>query len=112
MSSITAMVITALLVPTIFIAMLPRRWLVRSMLIWLVMPLIVYFAVIAYEIATRPPPPNLFENIAFGFMLVATIGAIPWLIVCVIGFGLGFLLRRIVHPGDRVAKIRDVEARE
>ena len=106
--NLTAIVIAALLVPAVLASTLPQRWLVKSMLLWLVLPLIVYVAVVIWEMLTRPPVPNLFENLAFGFMLVATIGGIPWLIACVIGFGLGFILRRFARPGDRVAKIPDV----
>lgn len=106
----TAIVIAALLVPAILAATLPRRWLVRSMLVWLILPLIGYLAIVIWEMITRPPVPNLFENLAFGFMLVATVGGIPWLIACVIGFGAGFILRRFVRPGDRAAPIADIAA--
>ncbi|MBB5686507.1 hypothetical protein [Sphingobium boeckii] len=104
----TLIVIAALIAPAVLVVILPRRWLVRAMLFWLVLPLIVYCGIVIWETITRPPVPNLFENMAFGFMLVATIGGIPWLIASVIGFGLGFLLRRVVRPGDRAGPVATV----
>jgi hypothetical protein len=85
----------AVAVPAILVASLPQRWLRPAMLLWVLSPIVVYCGVIAWEIATRPVPENALGNAVFGLLLIGSITAVPWLIGCAIGFGMGFALRRL-----------------
>jgi hypothetical protein len=85
--------VAALAVPAVLIAMVPRRWLGRTMLGWAVMPLLVYIGVIVWESATRPGTEISLENAMLGFSLISAIFVIPWALACAVGFALGFGLR-------------------
>ena len=69
----------------------------RFMLMWLASPALVYAGVIAYEAATRPPDPKLIEHALIGFSLISAFVIIPWLVVCGLGFWLGFRIRRVLR---------------
>jgi hypothetical protein len=64
------------------------------MLAWAISPAIAYMGIIFLEMLTRPAVDNPLGKAFFGFMLVASIGAIPWLICCAIGFAIGRTIRR------------------
>jgi hypothetical protein len=85
----------AIALPAILVASLPQRWLRWAMLLWVLSPVVVYCGVVAWEIATRPVPEHALGNAVFGLMLIGSITAVPWLIGCAIGFGVGFALRRL-----------------
>lgn len=93
------LVIAVLAVPAVLIALVPRRWLGRTMLGWAVMPLFVYIAVIVWESATRPGTTISLDNAILGFSLISAIAIIPWLIACAVGFAVGFGLRAIFRRG-------------
>ena len=78
------------------VVLAPARRRGRIMLMWLASPTLVYVGLIAFEVATRPPQPKLFENAILGFSLISAFLIIPWLAVCGLGFGLGFLIRRVL----------------
>lgn len=78
----------------------PARWRGRAILGWLVLPAVLYFGVVLYEAATRPPQEKLVENALLGFSLISALFIVPWLGVCGLGFGLGYLLRRRLRGPD------------
>ena len=75
-------------------AWVPARWRMRAMIAWLLLPAFVYWAIIAVELFTRPAIDNALGTAIFGFLLIGSVVAIPWLALCLTGFGLGFVLRR------------------
>ena len=83
----------------------PRRWLIRVMLLWLVSPVIVYFAVILWETATRPGTETSLSNALLGLSLISAIVLIPWLIFSAVGFAVGLGLRKIVRGKADTAPI-------
>ncbi|MGH6911255.1 MAG: hypothetical protein ACREEG_13795, partial [Phenylobacterium sp.] len=78
------------------IVLAPRRWRGLFILMWLASPALVYVGVVAFEAATRPPQPKLIEHAVMGFMLIGAFVIIPWLVVCGVGFWLGFRIRRVL----------------
>lgn len=84
-------------VPVVLVAGVPRRMLRSVMLTWVALPIVGYFAVIEWEMLTRPganyPPGTALT----GFMLLSPIIAPPWLILCLISFGLGLAIRSLLH---------------
>ena len=73
---------------------MPGRWLLRGLIAWILSPAVVFFLVIIGETLTRPPVDDALGKAFFGFMLIASIMAIPWLVLCLLGFGIGMVLRR------------------
>ncbi|MEO5625882.1 MAG: hypothetical protein ABIQ70_07740 [Dokdonella sp.] len=64
------------------------------MIAWLLVPAFVYWAMIAMELLTRSVVDHALGTAMFGFLLIGSVVAIPWLVLCLIGFGIGFVLRR------------------
>jgi len=87
----------ALAISALLIAVVPRRWLGRTMLAWAVLPLIAYVGVIAWESASRPATDISLENAILGFSLISAIFIIPWAIACVVGFAIGFGVRALIR---------------
>lgn len=91
-------------VPLIAVIFAPRRWLNHSMALVLVSPAIVYVAIVAWEMLTGPPEAKALELAFAGFGLVSAFLAIPWLVICLIGFGIGLGVRRLLRGrSDRTA---------
>lgn len=85
-------------------ARVPRRWLLRLLAAWLASPAVIYWVLVIGEMSTRPIPDDPLGTTLFGFMLIASVVAIPWLVLCVTGFGIRFLIRRRFGPHkNRVA---------
>lgn len=89
-----AQVAMAVALPAGLVAAVPRRWLTRTMVLWLLSPLFVYVAVVVWELATRPPVENPLGKALLGFMLISALTAIPWVVLCAAGFLIGFAIRR------------------
>lgn len=89
----------ALVAAALVVVLAPARWRGRAMLGWLVVPAPVYVVLILVEVLTRPGQENVLQNALLGFSLISAVLIIPWLVVCGLGFGLGFLLlRRLRGP--------------
>jgi hypothetical protein len=89
--------IVALAVPLILIPAVPRRWLGWIVLLWVLSPAIYFFGMLIWEAATRPPGGYTLGSAFYGFMLLASLLAPAWLVLCLVGIGIGFLFRRIVR---------------
>lgn len=89
-----ALVAIAVVVPAGLVAAVPRRWLTRTMVLWLLSPLVVYVAVVVWELLTRPPVDDPLGKALLGFMLISALTAIPWVILCAVGILVGFGIRR------------------
>ncbi|WP_421993415.1 hypothetical protein [Roseococcus sp.] len=96
MGNIWAEIGLAIAALALLILLVPRRWLGRTILLWLVSPLIVYVAVILWESITLPTRYGL-GNAVYGFMLISSILALPWLIGSALGLAIGFGLRRLLR---------------
>ena len=93
-------IIAAVSVPLLSAAVAPRRWLKRSMALAFIFPVILYFGIIVWELLTRPPEAGALGLAFSGFGLVSAVLTIPWLVICLVGFGIGFAIRRILR-GNR-----------
>ena len=96
------------LVAAVLVAAVPRRRLGWTMLAWVLSPIVGYFGVLAWEALTRPGISSYPVGTAFyGFMLISPLLALPWLALCLVGFGVGLGLRwvlrqKVAHPAARV----------
>ncbi|MEO8012143.1 MAG: hypothetical protein ABI650_10900 [Dokdonella sp.] len=75
------------------LAGVPRRFLLRALGAWLLSPAFIYWALVAVESGTRSGPDNPLATAVFGFLLVASVAAIPWLVLCLSGMGIGLIIR-------------------
>ena len=97
----------ALVVPALLVALVPRRWLGRTMLAWAFSPLIAYVGAIAWEGATRSGTEISIENATLGFSLISAIFIIPWAIICALGFVAGFALRALIRRTEPKTRAPD-----
>ncbi len=74
------------------------RRLVRNMLLWALAPAILMAGIMALGSLFSSAPGSGFYNVAFAGMLVGTIIVIPWMVVCGIGFAIGYAMRRRNPP--------------
>lgn len=101
-----------LLAPVALVLLLPRRWLRLAMILWAVSPAFAYAVVAGWELMTRKADSATAANAAHGFLIIASLAAVPWLIACALGFGLGFLLRRALgRDGPALNERRGMRAR-
>ncbi|WP_376089180.1 hypothetical protein ACE7GA_17490 [Roseomonas sp. CCTCC AB2023176] len=96
----TAIAGAAALAAVLMVAV-PRPWLPATMIAVLLLPVLAYLGVIGWEIATRPPEPNAARNALLGFMLISSVAALPWLLVCGVAFAAGLALRAVLRPHAR-----------
>lgn len=95
----------SLLFSAFVVAVVPARWLLRSILLWLVSPIPGYVIMIVWDSFGRTHTPHAMSNALLGFSLLSAFLLIPWLVFCGTGFVLGFLLRGIVRrvePADPI----------
>ncbi len=90
--------VVPIVVSALISAGVPRPWLVRAIVAWVVSPALVYWAIVIGELFTRPIANNALGTYLFGFMLIASVVAIPWIVLCLVGFGMGFVIRPRLHP--------------
>ena len=76
----------------------PRRWLLPGLLLWLLAPLLVLLVVAGVESARAPPGSVELGKLFYGLALIGSFFAVPWILACLVGFGLGSALRRSPAP--------------
>lgn len=103
MTNAAALSTIAIVIPAVLIAVIPRRWIRRAMGVWLVSPAFVLAGIMLSELTTAPPMKDPFGTFTFGFMLIATIGILPWIASCLVGFGFGLAFRRLLHGHEKRA---------
>lgn len=91
--------IIPLALPAAIMVVTPPGWRLRAAIGWIVLPAIGYIVVIGWELATRPVPDNALANAVFGFLLVGSLLAIPWIALSFVGFGIGLLIRKMLGIG-------------
>jgi len=97
-------IIAAIAIPAILIAAVPRRWLIRTILLWAMSPVLAYLVLIAWESIGRTGGGHGFANALLGFSLLSAIFAVPWVIACLTGFAVGFGLRRLFRKPSPIVE--------
>lgn len=90
-----------LIAPLALMLLVPRRWLWRAGLGWLLLPIIAMAAGFVLLLAVGAGDPSATPGnalLAVGYIGIFTI--IPWALVASVGLGLGLLARRIFRRGD------------
>jgi hypothetical protein len=89
--------IIALASPALLVAITPRRWMPVSVMLWLFSPVFVFLMLdlIGKMIGTLEPP-QLGEPF-YALLLVGSFFLIPWIIMSLTGFAIGFAIRQHVR---------------
>ncbi len=85
--------IVAIAAPAAISALVARRWLIPAMLLWFFSPAIVFLALDLVGKLIGTPAPEQPGSAIYALLLVGSFLLIPWLLICLAGFGLGFALR-------------------
>jgi hypothetical protein len=105
--------IVALAIPALLVAKVPRRWMPAAIILWMLSPAIAFFVLelIGKMIGTPAQP----ETGSFGnaLLLVGSFLLIPWILTCLAGFGIGFVIRtRIRKPPAGSLPMNEVTPQE
>jgi hypothetical protein len=80
-------------VQALSILSVPQRWLARAQVLWVTSPLIATAIALLWANLFRSP--QWLTNTLLGIGLVGFVFVLPWLVLCLVGFGFGLVLRRV-----------------
>src|SRR5689334_9657614 len=86
-------------IPALIALWLPRRWRLWGVALWAVLPLLLLLAMAGSEIASGKASATDLDKLIYGLLLIGSFLALPWLIACGVGYGLGAMVRRRGRPG-------------
>ena len=89
--------IVALAIPALLVAKLPKRWLPAAITLWTLSPAIAFFALELIGKALGTPAPPQTGSFGNALLLVGSFLLIPWILICLTGFGIGFAIRNRIH---------------
>lgn len=81
-------------VTALIVARISTRWLGLAMLLWLALPVILMAAVLTIGSALSPAQGSTASNAVFAAMIVGLAMLVPWVVICLIGFAIGIVMRR------------------
>lgn len=87
-------------VSAVLVVLLPRRRLVFGMVLLMFTPAMLMALVLGLGTLVAPGQGTSLSNLIFAVMLIGTIVVIPWMIVCAVGFAIGFAIRRRSPPRE------------
>jgi len=87
----------------------PRRWLVATVIGCIFAPALILFGALTLDAVNYSPVEEGFYKLVAHFMPLAMIGAIPWAATCLLGCGIGFVVRRAIAR-NRAAPIERAPA--
>ncbi|CAN5307567.1 hypothetical protein BH10PSE13_BH10PSE13_22290 [soil metagenome] len=91
-ASILLQIALGLGVPALIGLFAPRRWRVLMLILWILAPVLLLLVMAGVEAVQRPGEADA-GKLFFGLMLIGSLLAVPWLLACLAGFGVGALLR-------------------
>ncbi len=94
------LVVLGLLQPVLLTALVPRRWLGRAMLAWIVLPILGVLVVAGSGLANRDLSGNPGDLLLFTFWVLNAGFALAWTVGSGLAFALGLSLRRRLRPGE------------
>lgn len=85
--------IIVLAIPALLVAKVPRRWLPAAIGVWTLSPAIVFLALDLIGKSAGIPAQPQSGSFLDALLFVGSFFLIPWILTCVIGFGIGFAIR-------------------
>jgi hypothetical protein len=105
--------IVALAIPALLVARVPRRWLPAAITLWTLSPAIAFFMLELIGKAIGTPEQPQTGSFGNALLLVGSFLLIPWILMCLTGFGIGFAIRnRIRKPPARSWPVNEVTPQE
>jgi hypothetical protein len=89
-------------VSAIIVSRARQKWLVRTIVLWLLAPAIPMAVILVLGTAVSSAPGTGFYNLAFAVMLIGSIILVPWVVLGGIGVAIGLALRRRRPPEPEV----------
>ncbi len=90
--------------PALIAFLTPRRWRLWAIAAWTSLPLVIFLALAADELVSGKASPTDLDKLIFGLLLIASVGLLPWLATCAVGYGVGAVLRWRLRPEPVVAR--------
>jgi hypothetical protein len=101
--------VVALVIPALLVARVPRRWLPPAITLWTLSPAIAFFVLELIGKAVGTPAQPQTGSFGNALLLVGSFLLIPWILICLTGFGIGFAIRtRIRKPPARSLPMNEV----
>ncbi len=91
-------------VTALLVARISTRWLGLAMLLWLALPVILMAAVLTIGSALSPAQGSTASNAVFAAMIVGLAMLVPWVVICLVGFAIGIVMRRKRATPEPVAE--------
>jgi hypothetical protein len=85
--------VVAVGVPALIGFLVPRRWRLWALALWILAPLLIVLVLAASEIASGKANPADLDKLVYGVLLIGSFVAAPWMIACGVGYALGAMLR-------------------
>lgn len=85
-------------VPALIALFAPKRWRLGLFVLWVFAPLLIALALAAGEMATGKSSAADLDKLVYGLLLIGSILALPWLMACGLGYGIGTMLRGRKRP--------------
>jgi hypothetical protein len=105
--------IVALVIPALLVAKVPRRWIPVAITLWALSPAIAFFVLDLIGKAIGTPAQPQAGSFGGALLLVGSFLLIPWILVCLTGFGIGFAIRnRTRKPPARLLPMNEVRPLE
>jgi hypothetical protein len=105
--------IVALVIPAFLVAKVPRRWMLAAITLWTLSPAIAFFVLELVGKAFGTPAQPQTGSFVGALLLVGSFLLIPWILMCLTGFGIGFAIRtRIRKPSARSLPVNEVTPQE
>ena len=80
-------------VPALIALLAPRRWRVRAVLLWALLPLVILLGWGASELLTGKTSSADLDKLIYGLLLIGSFMLLPWLMTVGVGFAIGAILR-------------------
>lgn len=105
--------IVALVIPALLVTRVPRRWLPAAITLWTLSPAIAFFVLELIGKAVVTPAQPQTGSFGDALLLVGSFLLIPWILMCLTGFGIGFAIRtRIRKPTAPSLPVNEVTPEE
>src|ERR1700733_1071979 len=85
--------IVALVIPALLAARVPRRWLPTAITLWTLSPAIAFLVLELIGKAIGTPAQPQTGSFGSALLLAGSFLLIPWILICLAGFGIGFVIR-------------------
>ena len=105
--------IVALVIPALLVAKVPRRWMPAAITLWTLSPAIAFFVLDLIGKAVGNPAQPQTGRFGDALLFVGSFLLIPWILMCLAGFGIGFVIRTPIRkPLARSLPVNEVTPRE